>query len=199
MRRGLWYSTFLPCLGAAGILVAGMIPRVARAQHHHLEGSFGYSIAESNETFSRIYDGRFHGSLGYSRQLSSRHRVGVGAEYAQFRGGLVDDVKMHVVAPSALAAHATGLSERLELEGTLRVGYAWIMYRSENVTDLDAFDESGLYVSPGVQIVYSSNDRVSGQIGVGYKVIFEHFGDDNAVEDSTIRYLLVHGGISIGI
>ncbi len=192
LERVAWFF----CLG--WVLIA-MSPGQSAAQTYFIEGSLGYPAPESNATFSKLYDGRFHGSLGVSKRLSRHHRAGIGAEYAQFRGGLFDDVDMHLFIPSAMTAYGKGISDRLDLEGTLRAGFAWIFYRSTEDFEVDQFDESGLYLSPGIQIVYESRDGINGQIGVGYKVIFEHFGDESAVEDSTIRYLLVHGGIAIGI
>jgi len=180
-------------------MTLGVWPSHSIAQTYFIEGSMGYPVAESNVTFSKLYDGRLHAALGLSKHLSRHHRVGLGAEYAQFRGGLFDDVDMHLFIPSGMAGYRMDFSKRLDLEGTLRAGFAWIFYRSTEDFQVDEYDESGPYLSPGIQIVYESQDGINGQIGIGYKLIFEHFGEENAEEDSTIRYLLIHGGIAIGI
>lgn len=182
----------LLCTGLA------VLANPANAQNGFFEGTIAYPLTESGVTFSEAYSGQMHVGLSYTHVLQRHFRLGVSMEYARFVDPGPYDSHVSFLMPSVLAVYGTHFSGRHRFEGTLQGGAAWMLYRSEN-PGFVSFDDTGLYVAPGIRFVFQATPGVKAQMGVGYKVIFEHFGDDAVSQDATTRYLVFGTGIMLGI
>lgn len=170
----------------------------AHGQSGFFEGSIAFPLSESGVTFSKAYDGQMHTGLSYTHVIQRHFRIGVSMEYARFLNAGQYDIHMNFLMPSVIAVYGTHFSGRHRFEASLQGGNAWISYQTDK-PDFPNIDESGPYVSPGIRFVFQATEGLKAQMGVGYKVVFEHFRDDSIKEDGTIRYLVFGTGLMLGI
>ena len=191
-RTPVLVFTLICCVGAAGFGVP------AYAQSGFFEGSIAFPLSESGVTFSKAYDGQMHTGLSYTHVIQRHFRIGVSMEYARFLNAGQYNIHMNFLMPSVIAVYGTHFSGRHRFEGTLQGGKAWIIYQSD-FPDFVDMNESGLYVAPGIRFVFQATPGLKAQMGLGYKVVFEHFRDDRIKQDGTIRYLVFGTGLMLGI
>lgn len=151
--------------------------------------SGGYPLPASMTTFKTDFVGNFCGNFNYERLVSKHFIAGGSSSYSLFGTNTHLDSKMNVITVSGNAGYRLQFLNKMECIFALNAGYSEILFRSKDFKSPEnKFNEGGVSAAPVLIINYHLSKKIEAGVNTSYTVIFNHFGDPDVSEDSTIRF-----------
>lgn len=151
----------------------------------------GYPIPFSNITFKRFYDGIFDLKYGFSRKNKYASFGGdIGFCYFKISQKILDVTgKLIIFSPGLSASYEIKVIHKISIRPLIKFGYDFIFFSGTgaNGNPHSVYRDGGLSLSPIVSLEYSINKNIALGIMGSYELIFQQFGYNSVLEESTTR------------
>ena len=161
-----------------------------------LELKISYPIPNSQNTFKNVWEGVNSYCGSYNRLVTEHLFIGTLFQYSKFQINK-EKIDLNTTSNTSSLAFLAGSNfefiDKISLVFNLGLGYSWISYKNK---DFDfSMKENGILILPKLNLEYLFFRNWGFGVSIAYPVVFEHFGDEAAEEDSTIRWWDIGGGV----